>query len=349
MSEHKNKTGLLLSMTNETKNKIVSFARGCDGKLTMQKSYSTNGTGTGAAQIDPLSSQGSLIISKDGSFAFAVNAGSDSISCFSIRCDELVLTDVAYSGGVMPNSLAYEDNILYVTNVGDKKSPCNISGFHVHTDGCLHAIPFSTKLLSSAAAQPDCITFDKCRRKLVVSEKATNLIDVFNLNCKNTAIDFTVNKSSGADPFGSVLSAGLLLVSEAGPNALSSYKLMPDGCLKPISRSVCNGQQATCWVSTTPDMRYAYTSNSGSGTITLYSINKKAELKVLDSIPSIPCSTGGPIDSAIDSSGKYFYVLNGNKGSISVFSIMPNGHLEPLEVFQRTGLPAVGAQGLAVL
>ncbi len=97
--------------------------------LTFAGSYSTYGRGTGTREvstatandgIDPLASQGSLTLSRDGRFLLAVNAGSDSISSFIINDSGVhVFVDVKSSGGAQPNSVDVFGNLLYVSNVGN--------------------------------------------------------------------------------------------------------------------------------------------------------------------------------------------------------------------------------------
>ena len=78
---------------NEAMNQIIAFYRDMNGMLTFVGSYPTYGKGTGTKEvstatandgIDPLMSQGSLTLSRDGRFLFAVNAGSNSISSFIV-------------------------------------------------------------------------------------------------------------------------------------------------------------------------------------------------------------------------------------------------------------------------
>lgn len=217
-------------------------------------------------------------------------------------------------------------------------------------DGHLSKIDGSTTPLSSANAQPGCIVFDSCGQKLIVSEKATNNLSVFKVQMDGTLCGPIVNKSNGNVPFGSaILEKGILLVSEAGPNALSSYLVDKSGVLNVISGSVLNYQSATCWVCVDPREKYAYTSNAGNGTITKYEIDCWGRLTVNESVPSISQGIGAPLDSVIDKLGKNLYVLNGNDGSISVFKIGENGHLVLLQVYMDTNLPQKGAQGLAIL
>ena len=340
---------MVFSMTNAVNNSVVAIKRNMTGMLSDAEVYMTHGNGTGAQTVDPLGSQGSVILSGDDRFLFAVNAGSNNISSFLLQQDRLMLADVVYSGGVHPNSLAAIGNFLYVTNSGDATHPSNVTGFQVSTDGHLSQISGGAMPLSAANAGPGCVVISDLGHKLVVSEKTTNALSIFQVQSDSTLLLLKIYRSIGAVPFGSTFLNNLLLVSEAGPNALSSYIVAADGVLTVISGSVLNNQKATCWVSVDPKGKHAYTSNAGSGTITEYLINNDGSLTVVGSIPSTPQRSGAPLDSAIDKSGQNFYVLNGNEGSISAFKIAENGELSLLQVYKDTKLPMVGAQGIAVL
>jgi 6-phosphogluconolactonase (cycloisomerase 2 family) len=355
--------GMVYIMTNSAEgNQIAAFYRGPDGKLSLQDLYNTHGRGTGTREvslatpndgIDPLASQGSLILSNNHHFLFAVNAGSNSISSFRVFGNgELSLVDVVPSGGLQPNSLCAKNNLLYVTNVGDKNNDfnSNITGFNIDTKGKLTHIPYSTYSLSTPNAQPSHIIISPDDMQLIVSEITTNRLSVYPINNKLVTCP-TVNNSNGVGPFGSVFTySGIFIVAEAGTNALSSYMISPNGLLEVISESVENGQQATCWVSITPDGKYAYTSNTGSRTISFYRVYPNGSLDYIESIYSTPDSSnmGAPIDNGISNDGQYFYALNGNKGSISVFSINSKGHLDLLQEVECREIPRFGSQGLAV-
>ncbi|PIH04963.1 lactonase family protein [Clostridium combesii] len=342
---------MVFSMTNEVNNRVVAFKRDNMGILSCPKVYRTGGSGTGLRQVDPLGSQGSIALSCDGNFLFVVNAGSNSISSFEISEWGLDLVCVVPSGGIFPNSLTINKQNLYVTNSGNPpKSPANVTGFHIESDGHLRIIKGSQRPLSSDTAQSKCISSNVCGDKLVVSEGITNNLSVYKVNPNGSLIGPIVNPSNGVGPFGSAyLNNNILLVTEVTSNALSSYKVRNNGILDVISGSVPNNQAATCWVSVNPNENHAYTSNAGSSTITRYDINHRGILTAIESIPSTPNRTGAPIDSGIDKCGQNFYVLNGNEGSISVFEIEENGHLVLLQIFQDTRLPQIGAQGMAIL
>jgi 6-phosphogluconolactonase (cycloisomerase 2 family) len=310
--------------------------------------YETGGKGTGVQTVDPLMSQGSIVLSDDSRFLFVVNAGSSSISCFKItNSGTLILTDVKHSGGYFPVSIATHCDLLYVANRGNGSSiPSNITGFVVDGNGRLTKI--STNALSSNNSQPTCIVSNYESKKIVVSEVNTNLISVFTIQSDGTLIGPVVSTSSGAGPFGSVfLTSKVILVTESGANALSSYTVNHDGTLSVISPSVPNNQTATCWVSLSQNKRFAYTSNAGGHTITTYEIECTGQLRVSDVIYSTQNGAGAPIDSGI--CYNHLYVLNGNEGSISEFQSSQECKLIRTQVFRDTHLPNLGSQGLAIM
>ncbi|MFD2614846.1 lactonase family protein [Paenibacillus gansuensis] len=357
---------MVYMMTNmEVMNQVVAFSRNLNGTLTFAGIFPTNGKGTGikginpvAASrggIDPLSSQGALTLSPDGRFLFAANAGSHSISCFVLTNNGLpMLVDVKPSGGVQPNSIAVFGNLLYIANAGNFENNygSNISGFRIDPNGRLTAIPGSTHSLSQFNAVPSQVLFHPDGSKILVSEITTNLISVFHVNQDGTVRGPILNESSGIQPFGSLfLSSGVLLVTEAESNALSSYSMNRNGRLNVISGSVPTGQKATCWVAVTKDERFAFTPNTLSGTIAVYRIDRNGALTFLRNVASTPegVPTGLPMDVGVSKDGRFLYALNGNLGTISVFHILDEGNLAILQIAAWTTTPYFGSQGLAVL
>ena len=73
-------THAVFVMTNNADaNQVVAFQRDPNGTLDNPHSYGTDGRGSGGT-VDPLTSQGSLTLSVDHAWLFAVNAGSGSVS-----------------------------------------------------------------------------------------------------------------------------------------------------------------------------------------------------------------------------------------------------------------------------
>ncbi|MGI1660498.1 MAG: lactonase family protein [Desulfitobacterium sp.] len=359
------RTSMVYMMTNmPVINEIVAFCRDINGLLTFMGSYPTGGSGTGAREVsaattndgtDPLASKGAISLSRDGRFLFAVNAGSNSISSFIITDGgELVLADVKPSGGAQPNGLDVFGDLLYVSNVGNVANnfASNINGLRIHTDGRLTHIAGSAHSLSTFNAQPAGLAFTPDGSKIVVSEYTTNRLSVFKVNRNGTLTGPVINDSYGMGPFGSYfLSSGILLVTEEGSNALSSYSVSNNGILNVISGSVPTGQKATCWVITTKNERFAYATNTLSGTISTYRIDNRGVLTVIGNTTSTPAgaATGLPIDVGVSKDGCNFYTLNGNQGTISVFHIKNDGSLVRLQVAASADFPYLGSQGLVAL
>lgn len=109
-----------------------------------------------------------------------------------------------------------------------------------------------------------------------------------------------------------------------------------------VSASGANTQSAACWVVTTPNGRYAHVTNTGSGTISRYSIRKSGQLTLAQGIAAT--SGAGPIDAAIAANRHSLFVLNAGGNSITSFAIDRDGSLAAAG--SVTDLPA-GSNGLA--
>src|ERR1041385_7373125 len=130
--------GAVYVQTNQSSgNAIAIYNRSTDGGLALSATVPTGGLGTGAG----LGSEGSVILSNDGRWLFATNAGSNEISAFRVQVNGLTLVDKVASGGTLPISLALYKNLLYVLNAGGSG---NISGFSVDPSGQLSPLAGST-------------------------------------------------------------------------------------------------------------------------------------------------------------------------------------------------------------
>src|SRR5207302_9598794 len=99
-----------------TGNSIVAYARHDDGTLTYAATYATGGNGARAAgaAVDPLASQGSLVIDREHGLLLAPNAGSNTVSVFSVSGDTLHLNQIVASGGPFPASIGVHGYLAYV-------------------------------------------------------------------------------------------------------------------------------------------------------------------------------------------------------------------------------------------
>ena len=70
--------GAVYTQTNDPdRNEIIAYRRAIDGTLTPLGAYDTGGLGLGKPH---LASQSSVVLSRDGRWLFAVDAGSDELS-----------------------------------------------------------------------------------------------------------------------------------------------------------------------------------------------------------------------------------------------------------------------------
>jgi 6-phosphogluconolactonase (cycloisomerase 2 family) len=292
-----------------------------------------------------LGSQGSVIIAEHR-FLLVVNAGSNQISSFRIAGNSLTLVETIPSGGTMPISVAAFGRLVYVLNAGSD----NVTGFLLNSSGDLTAIPGSTRALSGSGTMPAQVGFHPRGARLVVTEKATNKIDVFTVNSNGTLSGASVFPSSGMTPFGFEFSArGVLVVSEAfggAPNAsaTSSY-LIDGGALNAISKSVPTTETAACWVVITSNQQFAYVTNTGSNSVTGYRLAPNGTLSRLNDDGVTARTRMNPVDAGFSPQSQFLYTLDRGSGAISIFGVNGNGSLT--SVGTQTGLPTT-SYGLAV-
>jgi 6-phosphogluconolactonase (cycloisomerase 2 family) len=337
-------------MTNNADaNQVIAFQRGPNGTLGNPHTYGTDGRGSGGT-VDPLASQGSLTLSTDRAWLFAVNAGSGTVSVFRVNGAQLELTDRAATEGSEPNSVAQFGSLVYVLNTAGSSS---VAGFHFN-NGKLVRIPNSLRFLSGNTVASGSVAFSPDGQFLIVTEKATNNLDVFKVLSDGSLSQATITKSVGPGAFSAGFTRNdVVLVSETGaggPNssAISSYSVQSNGTLAPISSSVPTLGSANCWNVVTADGRFVYVSNAGSGSISGFAIGGDGSLTPLPGTVLALNPTGSSnIDITVSSDGKFLYSLNAGTGTVGIFAIQPtNGTLTDLGTAGSLAA-AAGLNGIA--
>lgn len=336
--------GAVYTSTNAAAdNEVLVFPRAQDGTLSAPTAFSTGGTGAGSG----LGSQDAVVLSHNTRWLLVVNAGSNDVSVFRADNRSLVLTDVEPSGGEFPVSIAMRGNLVYVLNGGGTN---NVSGFELTPKGDLVPIRNSTRTLSAPSTGPAQVSFSPNGRTLVVTEKATNLITTFLLDRGRLGLK-TSTPSSTATPFGFAFDLrGHLIVSEAvggapGASALSSYALAGNGVVGQISPSIATTQTAACWVLLANEGRLAYTTNTGSGTVSAFDVAHDGTLSLRHAVAANTGAGSTPIDMAISRNQRFVYVLApGAGGTVRPYAIAADGQLTGLGPV--SGIPAT-AYGLA--
>jgi 6-phosphogluconolactonase len=343
--------GAVFAMTNAANgNEIIAYKRGADGSLQEGRHFPTGGRGSGGT-VDPLASQGSLTLSQDRSLLFAVNAGSGDISIFRVLGAYLLLLEKVPCGGAEPVAVAQHGNLVYVANVGGTS---NVVGFWLNREGSLRPIPDSLTYLSTGNSGPGSLSFSPDGEFLLVTEKATNNIDAFHVQINGTLAPIVVNPSAGPGAFAVLFAPnGSALVAETGPSggtdasAISSYTVLANGKLSPVSTSAPTLGAATCWLAVTPDGKFVYTSNSATSTVSGFAIGATGALTPVGATIVGTEPTGSTdLDMAITADGKFLYTLDAGTGTVSIFGINADGSLT--SIGDVGGLSAdAGLNGLA--
>ncbi len=330
--------GTVYTLTNQVAgNSVAAFTRAADGTLSAAGIVATGGTGTGAG----LGSQGAVALSDDGRWLFAVNAGSNDVSVFSVGPAGLALANRTASGGTLPISLTVHGTVLYVLNAGGDG---NISGFTVGSSGALTPIAGATLALSGSNVGPAEVQFSPDGNRLVVTEKTTNRLDVYAVDANGVAGGLTTTASAGGTPFGFAFGhRDDLFVSEAAGSA-SSYVLGASGNLTLVSGAVSTHRGAPCWAVVTADGRFGFTGN-GAGSVSAFAIAPDGAISLVDADGGTAVIGAGVNDITLSNNSRYLYVLQvSGAQAIHAFHIQADGHLTPLGPVG--GLPA-GTRGLA--
>ena len=349
--QYSNSKHAIFVMTNAVeRNEVICFQREADGSLREAHSFATGGRGTGGG-TDPLESQGSLTLSQDRSLLFAVNGGSSEISVFLVHGSDLSLSDKVVSGGAEPNAVAQHGSLVYVLNVGGSS---NVVGFKVHAGGRLKQIPNSTRFLTTNNSEAASLAFSPDGQFLLVTERATNNIDVFRVQADGTLGPIVVNHSPNPGAFSVTFAPnGAALVSETGPaggndaSTISSYSVLANGTVFSIGAAVPTLGNANCWNAVTPDGRWVYVSNAASSTISGFTIGAAGTLTPIGpTVVGTNPSGSTNLDITVSADGKFVYTLNSGTGTIGIFAIQQDGTLNSLG--EGTGLSAVaGFNGIA--
>jgi 6-phosphogluconolactonase (cycloisomerase 2 family) len=332
---------------NVAGNQVVTYDRAANGTLTLANTYATDGLGgvLNGSQVDHLGSEGSLTYDSAHSLLYAVNAGSNTVSVFSVRGDQLSLRQVVASGGTFPVSVAVHGDLVSVLNAqngGSIQEFYSLFGHLIPVPGSNRnlglTIPTDTTQFTHTPGQ---VLYSPDGSKLIVTTKATtNAIEVFNVGFFGfLSPSPVITTEPGTVPFALAFDpAGHLVVGEAGPSALATFDLNRNSSLTPIS-TLASGQTGLCWVTATGSL--LYTGNTAANSTSGYVTNASGQLTLLGATATDP----GTVDGSVSSDGHYFYVQTGGNGIVDEFQINANGSLTEIGSVLVSG--AAGGQGIA--
>ena len=301
-------------------NTIAAYDRHAGGSLTPTSGspFAIGGAGLGAG----LGSQGAIQTAENGRFVLAVDAGSNQISVLQTSRDGS-LTQVpgspVSSGGVKPVSIAVHGHLVYVANDGNATTSANYTGFILTPLGKLVPLPNSTVNAPGAANDLGDVLFNSTGTQLVGTEVASSLIDSFRVDGlgRLQPAPGSPFAGQGLGSFGSAFrptNPQQLFVSNAhnvgnDVGTVSAYDVARNGQLFSIGGSpFADLQNAPCWVAITPDGQDLFAVNTGSGTVSRFSIDPSGNLALLGSTPVNSNGGVGGTDPAISPDGHNLYI-----------------------------------------
>lgn len=321
-------------------NTVIAFRRDrADGSLRQIGQFATGGTGFGnpTQGLGPDDSDQEVIASPDGRFLFAVNQGSDSVAVFRIRNDGALRRVGTFdSGGVQPVSLGLAGARLYVTNRGDalqNQTPTiapNYTAFNVHENGALTPVPGSTITLPVGLSPAQTLishdgqfVFGDNFAIPGTTPDLAQTIDPFRIEPDGTlaqapggpvaaAVSPDVLLGLALHPTQRIIYGGL-----TGGGAVAVFTYDAHGAVQFVT-SVPDQGAAPCWVTVSADGQFLYVSNTGTGSIGVFSLADPMRPVQIQEFtlagPTAPPGATKPqtanFQIALDPTGRSLYVIS---------------------------------------
>jgi 6-phosphogluconolactonase len=322
--------------TNEAdENRVIAFRREPNGSLSDLATYTTGGAGDG---VPHLTSQGSVVLTADGTHLLVTNAGSGDLSVFAVGPDGLALVETVATGAA-PKSVAEHHGIVYVLNTGRP----SLVGLRL--DGLERIGEYEL----AEGSDPAQVGFTPDGSALIVTDRGKDAIVQFPVHEAGRLGEAQVSPSSGPTPYGFAFAGDTLVVTEAfgaakGKAAASSYRL-GDGEPMPVSRSIGNGRSEICWAVVTKDGRYAFTTNFADGAVSRYAIGNDGSIALEDATAGLAVDgQPGLRDEDLSDDGRFLYAVDADSHRVFGWAVDSGGRLDPLGSWE--GLPPTAA-GLA--
>ena len=351
-------------------NSIAAFARSSDGTLSEIGEFATGGQGStdfdGGEGLDPLISADSIIVTDDEQFLLTVNAGSNELVSFRINDDfSLTRVSVVDSGGVGPNSVAVDGDLVFVTNIdrdglalgeagttrGEPNDEGNVVGFYIGSDGSLTPNGYSADLDN----RPANVDFSTDGDRLIVSSITSGSAALPGANSEASVYSFDILRS------------GRLQLADTGTPTLrgnSQGRNLPSAIDFDIT--VQNGRE---FVVVTEAREF---DSEGAppalpalqaGSVTVYELGADSSLTITegdfaftDGDPAASNEFGANgqqltacwIDFGHGSGSDIFYVSNAINASISSVRLADDGTLEIIETIAAQGTSGFAEPGVAI-
>ena len=277
----------------------------------------------------------SVVVGVAAAFAYVTNAGSASVSQYSIAADgSLVpLATATVPAGAQPTSITRDvfGRYAYVANVG---TGGGISQYTIGADGVL--TPMSPALVATGN-QPQAVVVDPTGQYAYVANWQDSTVSQYQLATSppGSLLPLAVpTVPSGSLPYDLAVSPTGLYVyaANSGDNTVSQYAIGADGTLSVLAPAVGTGAgtgaQAVS-VTVHPTGLYVYVANSGGSSVSQFAVGADGTLSPLPT-PRVTTAGTRPQSVAVDPTGRFAYVTNRDTASISQYSVGADGSLTPL-------------------
>lgn len=308
-------------------NAIAAYERNLEtGQLIFLGAYPTGGRGTGLV----VDSQSPLVVNRQGTLLYAVNPGSNDISVMAIGNDGslALLNEPVPSRGVEPASLALRDDLLYVANKGDAVEPPNYSGFIVESSGTLTRI--KRRIGLALGDNPTQLLFTPDGGMLIGLRFGSGGVDCYAVK-PNGRLRLRAELNNQRGPFAAVfnpISAEHLIVADARLPGASSYFISDSGSISRIGAISNAPERAACWIAVHPDGSRAWVSNTGTNSISLYTIGAGGTLSLAGTHGTAAYGRT-PFELALDPEGRFLYQLNVGAANQSIHALRLTGDTTP--------------------
>ncbi|KAI0368860.1 hypothetical protein BV20DRAFT_947363 [Pilatotrama ljubarskyi] len=353
-----NAAGAVYFITNEPdENMIIAASINSDGTLNLDRAVGTNGRGshglTDPLGPDALFSQGSIKASAKGQVLATVNAGSNTVSLFSI--DPKTPTNIKPIGGPVssegefPMSLAFNSHgsRLCVLNGGTVNG---VNCYTVDKKTGLAAMPNTLRSLSlnqttpatGPAGSASHLVFSEDGKQLMASVKGVppnpGMIAVWDVADDGTlSADF----NAVAPPEGGLLPFSMTVIP--GKNAVLStdpgvgFDVFDLSSGNKSSAVKIDGQNATCWSSFSTKTGNFYLTDIGTSLVTEVHVDDDLKASIVNQYQQV--KSGDTIDNDIVTvNGKdYMYTLAPGAQSIEVLALNAPGDAKRVQLLNMSG------------
>ncbi|KAL1949460.1 hypothetical protein VTO73DRAFT_8341 [Trametes versicolor] len=348
--------GAVYFITNEPdENMVVAASINSDGTLNLDRAVATGGHGAHGQSTGPdaLFSQGAIKASAKGKVLATVNAGSNTVSLFSIDSKTPTniqpLGDVVSSEGEFPMSLAFNAN-------GDRL--CVLNGGQVNGVNCykvdkktgLSAIANTLRPLglnqttpaTGPAGTASHIVFSEDGKQLIASVKGVpptpGFLAIWDVNADGSLSPDFKNVAPAKDgllPFSMTVIPGknAILATDAGLG-FDIFDLKDNNRSSAIA---IDGQVATCWSSFSKKTGNFYLTDIGTATVTEVHVDDNLKGSIVQQYPQAPGSATIDNDIATVNGQDFMYVLAPNATSIDVLLLDSPGEAKKLTSLNFSG------------